>query len=194
MIKLKNSEQLEIMKIAGRITGEALYLAGEAVKEGVTTHQIDKIVRTHIEKCGAKPSFLGYGGFPGSACIYQLICRIPCRCRSRMLFEESAKIIGVKKAAFASHLGNAKVLAHQIILCIKQTQGISVFHRRYLKDLGEEVAEMRNAQVAGIGKQLQGDLLVPGRFQQVYGRLQPCVSGALVRGELEPYKAVKQLV
>ena len=35
MIKLKNNEQLEIMKIAGRITGEALYLAGEAVKEGV---------------------------------------------------------------------------------------------------------------------------------------------------------------
>ena len=51
MIKLKNNEQLEIMKIAGRITGEALYLAGEAVKEGVTTLQIDKIVRTHIEKC-----------------------------------------------------------------------------------------------------------------------------------------------
>jgi methionyl aminopeptidase len=69
MIKLKNNEQLEIMKIAGRITGEALYLAGEAVKEGVTTLQIDKIVRTHIEKCGAKPSFLGYGGFPASACV-----------------------------------------------------------------------------------------------------------------------------
>ena len=69
MIKLKNNEQLEIMKIAGRITGEALYLAGEAVKEGVTTLQLDTIVRTHIEKCGAKPSFLGYGGFPGSACV-----------------------------------------------------------------------------------------------------------------------------
>ena len=69
MIKLKNNEQLEIMKIAGRITGEALCLAGEAVKEGVTTLQLDTIVRTHIEKCGAKPSFLGYGGFPGSACV-----------------------------------------------------------------------------------------------------------------------------
>lgn len=57
------------MKEAGRITGEALCLAGEAVKEGVTTKHLDDIIRHHIEKSGAKPSFLGYGGFPGSACI-----------------------------------------------------------------------------------------------------------------------------
>lgn len=69
MIKLKNKDQIEIMKIAGRITGEALYLAGQAVKEGVSTFELDRIVREHIEKCGAKPSFLGYGGFPGSACV-----------------------------------------------------------------------------------------------------------------------------
>ncbi len=69
MIKLKNSEQLELMKKAGRITGEALYLAGEAVKEGVSTLMLDKIVRAHIESQGAKPSFLGYAGFPASACI-----------------------------------------------------------------------------------------------------------------------------
>ena len=57
------------MKIAGRITGEALLLAGEAVKEGVSTKHLDDIIRSYIEKCGAKPTFLGYGGFPGSACI-----------------------------------------------------------------------------------------------------------------------------
>ena len=44
-------------------------LAGEAVKPGVTTKQLDTIIRRHIESCGAKPSFLGYAGFPGSACI-----------------------------------------------------------------------------------------------------------------------------
>jgi methionyl aminopeptidase len=54
---------------AGRITGEALLLAREHVREGVSTAQIDKIIREYIERCGAKPSFLGYGGFPGSACI-----------------------------------------------------------------------------------------------------------------------------
>ncbi len=69
MITLKSAEQIEIMKHAGRITGEALALAGEAVREGVTTKHLDDIIRAYIEKQGAKPSFLGYGGFPGSACI-----------------------------------------------------------------------------------------------------------------------------
>ena len=69
MIFIKNPEQIKKMQRAGRITGEALALAGEAVREGVTTATLDHIVRSHIEKCGARPSFLGYGGFPGSACI-----------------------------------------------------------------------------------------------------------------------------
>lgn len=69
MISVKNSEQIKLMREAGRITGEALVLAGEAVKPGVTTKQLDTIIRRHIESCGAKPSFLGYAGFPGSACI-----------------------------------------------------------------------------------------------------------------------------
>lgn len=57
------------MKQAGRITGEALALAGESLRPGMTTKQLDTIIRHHIERCGAKPSFLGYGGFPASACI-----------------------------------------------------------------------------------------------------------------------------
>lgn len=69
MIQLKNSEQIAFMKQAGRITGEALMLAGEAVKPGITTKMLDDIIRNYIEKCGAKPSFLGYGGFPASACV-----------------------------------------------------------------------------------------------------------------------------
>lgn len=66
---IKNPEQIKKMRHAGRITGEALALAGEMVREGVTTKQIDAKIRHYIEKCGARPSFLGYGGFPGSACI-----------------------------------------------------------------------------------------------------------------------------
>ena len=57
------------MQIAGRITGEALLVAKEMIREGITTKEIDDKIRTYIKKCGAKPTFLGYGGFPGSACI-----------------------------------------------------------------------------------------------------------------------------
>lgn len=69
MIQLKNNTQIIAMRDAGRITGEALLYAGEHVKPGVTTGHLDHLVRTYIESHGAKPSFLGYGGFPGSACI-----------------------------------------------------------------------------------------------------------------------------
>ena len=69
MIQLKNSAQISAMMEAGRITGEALLLAREHVKEGVSTYELDKLIREHIERSGAKPSFLGYAGFPGSACI-----------------------------------------------------------------------------------------------------------------------------
>ena len=57
------------MKDACRISAEALRVAGEAVKPGISTFEIDTIVRSYIEKQGATPSFLGYGGFPASACI-----------------------------------------------------------------------------------------------------------------------------
>ena len=69
MIQLKNSTQISAMIEAGRITGEALLVAREHVREGVSTKELDTLIRRHIEKCGAKPSFLGYCGFPGSACI-----------------------------------------------------------------------------------------------------------------------------
>jgi methionyl aminopeptidase len=69
MIQLKNSAQISAMKEAGRITGEALLLAREHVKEGVSTFELDNLIREYIERSGAKPSFLGYAGFPGSACI-----------------------------------------------------------------------------------------------------------------------------
>ena len=69
MIIIKNSEGLRLMKTAGRITAEALLVAREAIRPGVSTKEVDTKIRHYIEKCGAKPSFLGYGGFPGSACI-----------------------------------------------------------------------------------------------------------------------------
>ena len=69
MIQLKNAAQIKDMREAGRITGEALLVAREHVREGVSTYELDRVIRQYIETCGAKPSFLGLYGFPGSACI-----------------------------------------------------------------------------------------------------------------------------
>ena len=69
MFIIKNSEQLALMRHAGRITAEALLVAKEEIRPGVSTKEVDAKIRRFIEKCGATPSFLGYGGFPASACI-----------------------------------------------------------------------------------------------------------------------------
>ena len=69
MVVIKSSRELQKMKDACRISANALVVAGKAVEPGVSTLEIDTIVRKFIEKEGATPSFLGYGGFPASACI-----------------------------------------------------------------------------------------------------------------------------
>ena len=69
MICIKNSRELAAMREACIISARALKLGGEAVEAGVTTAEIDRIIRKYIESQGAKPSFLGYGGFPAGACI-----------------------------------------------------------------------------------------------------------------------------
>ena len=69
MITIKNEHELQSMRKACRITANARALAGEMVKPGVSTREIDKAVYDYIVSQGAKPSFLNYNGFPASACI-----------------------------------------------------------------------------------------------------------------------------
>ncbi len=69
MITLKSGEEIIRMRDAGRIAAIAREIGGECVREGVTTAQIDREIKKCILSHGAKPSFLGYGGFPASACI-----------------------------------------------------------------------------------------------------------------------------
>ena len=69
MISLKSSHEIDLMRKAGKITAAARALAGEMVKPGVTTQEIDSAVEAFIRKEGAVPSFLHYNGYPASACI-----------------------------------------------------------------------------------------------------------------------------
>ena len=112
MIQLKNPDQIKIMKEAGRITGEALLVARDHVRPGISTSELDRLVREHIEKAGAKPSFLGYGGFPGSACISindEVIHGIP----SKKRFLEEGDVVKIDVGAFYKgfHGDSARTIA-----------------------------------------------------------------------------------
>ncbi len=68
MITIKTAQEIELMRKANVIVRDTLDLLRDNIKEGMTTKALDKIAYDYITKCGAKPSFLGYDGFPASIC------------------------------------------------------------------------------------------------------------------------------
>ena len=68
MIKLKSAEDIEGLKRCGALSKQALRLAGQLVRPGVSTLEIDRFVEDFIRMHGGVPGFKGYGGFPGSIC------------------------------------------------------------------------------------------------------------------------------
>ena len=100
------------MKEAGRITAQALLAAREQVRDGVSTYELDRVIRNTIEREGAKPSFLGYYGFPGSACISindEVIHGIPSK--SRILKEGDIVKIDVGAYYKGFHGDSARTIA-----------------------------------------------------------------------------------
>ena len=183
MIFIKNPEQIKKMQRAGRITGEALALAGEAVREGVTTAALDKIIRSYIEKCGARPSFLGYGGFPGSACISineEVIHGIP----SAKRYLQEGDIVKIDVGAYIEGfhgdsantfpVGKISDEAQRLIDATKESffQGVQAAQQEHARigDIGAAVdgyvsqrgyCVVRKYVGHGVGKELHEDPSVP---------------------------------
>lgn len=68
MIIIKSHEEIELMRISGKVTGYILAELNNVIKPGISTKDIDDFVESTIRKNGMIPTFLGYGGFPASAC------------------------------------------------------------------------------------------------------------------------------
>ena len=68
MITIKSKSQIQKLKDAGKIVAETHQLLKEAIREGISTYDLDQMAEQYIRKCNAIPSFKGYGGFKGSIC------------------------------------------------------------------------------------------------------------------------------
>ena len=68
MITIKSKSQIQKLKDAGKIVAETHQLLKEAIREGISTYDLDQMAEKYIRKCNAIPSFKGYGGFKGSIC------------------------------------------------------------------------------------------------------------------------------
>lgn len=68
-VNIKNQEQIEKMRVAGKILADLDEILREEIKPSVTTAYLDRIAEDFIRSRNAEPSFKGYGGFPGSICV-----------------------------------------------------------------------------------------------------------------------------
>lgn len=69
MIIIKSKHEIDLMREAGKVTGEILNSLGDFIKPGISTLDVDQYVEKIIRKHNMVPTFKGYGGFPGSACV-----------------------------------------------------------------------------------------------------------------------------
>lgn len=68
MISIKSPREIELLRVAGEITGSTHNYLKPFIKPGVTTKELDKLAEDYIKSRGATPSFKGYDGFPGTIC------------------------------------------------------------------------------------------------------------------------------
>ena len=154
MIPIKNPLQLAGMRDAGRITGEALLKARDAVKPGVSTYELDKIIHDYIIACKARPSFLNYSGFPASACISvndEVIHGIP---NKRIILKEG-DIVKIDVGAFIGgyHGDSANTfpvghVSEEALRLIEATK------RSF--ELGVEAASQPGARLGDVGAAIDG--------------------------------------
>lgn len=189
MIYIKSDDELELMKKAGKIAALAREAAAECIKPGVTTHSIDSTVKRVIQSYGATPSFLGYAGFPASACISvndELIHGIP---SGRVLKDgDIVKIdVGAKYKGFHGDcagtygVGSITLEAQKLIDVTKQSffEGmkkavignricdISAAVQEYVESFGYGV--IRDYVGHGIGKSLHESPEVPNYVSKIRG-------------------------
>ena len=181
MITIKSQSELSLMRQAGSIVRDALLLVEESIRPGITTRKIDSIVYEYITKCGAKPSFLGYEGYPASACVSvndEVVHGIP---SDRVIVEgdivsvdvgaqvggyhgDAARTFGV--GAITGQLSNLIQVCKQsffegVKYCIEGMRlgDISSAIQTYVEANGYSI--VRELTGHGIGKQLHEDPYIP---------------------------------
>ena len=76
-ITIKTPDEIEKMRVAGRLAAEVLQVVAPHVKAGVTTEELDRICHDHIVNVQkAIPANVGYKGFPATVCtsVNNVIC------------------------------------------------------------------------------------------------------------------------
>jgi methionyl aminopeptidase len=180
-IKLKASDEIEKMRVAGRITGAVLAELAKAAQAGISTAQLDALGEKLIRAQGADPVFLGYRGYKHATCIsinQEVVHGIPGE--RRIMDGDLVSIdVGVKKdgycgdSALTVPVGKVGGRAEKLLRTAKQALTAGIKQARagnHLGDIGaavQQTAEKQGFSVVrdlyghGIGRELHEDPLVP---------------------------------
>jgi len=178
--RVKSPETIAKMRRAGSIAAEILRLAGEAVRPGMTTDELDAYVhQLHLER-NVYPSPLNYNGFPKSVCTSanEVICHgIP---DSRVL--QDGDILNIDVTAYADgvhgdtnatfFVGDVDPVSRELVRVTEECMWLgieTVRPARPISDIGRAIEEHAKAHRYsvirafighGIGEEFHGDIQV----------------------------------
>ncbi len=168
MITIKTPAEIDLMRKANQIVRDTLNLIGDSIKEGMTTKQLDRLAYDYIVKCGAKPSFLGYNGFPASICTSvneQVVHGIP----SEKVIIKDGDIVSVDcgsiykgyngDAARTYLIGNVGEDARKLVEITQQSffEGVKILREGVrLGDLGHAIQSFAESHGYGVVRALVG--------------------------------------
>ena len=172
MIVIKSKEEIELLRVPCRVTGELLNKLAGFIKPGISTWEIDNFCAEFIKQHGMTPTFKGYGGFPGNVCVSlneEIVHGIPDR--ERILQEGDIVSIDVgatykgytSDAARTYPVGNISDEAQHLIDAVQakaEKEGFSVIRDFVGHGVGRELHE--DPQIPNYGKAGRGPRLVEG--------------------------------
>ena len=168
MIIIKSSDEIEKIKEAGKIVSEALSLAGDIIRPGMTTLELNIAIEKVIVSHKAKPSFKNYNGFPAASCISPnsvVVHGIP----SKDIILKDGDIVSVDVGAFINGyhadaartygVGNISAEAKQLIdvtkECFERGAAAAVPGNR-VGDIGYAVQSLAEEYGYGVVRELVG--------------------------------------
>lgn len=173
--------ELQKMHRACRIVVDALDALAHAAVPGVTTRELDRIAREHIEKAGARSAFLGYRGYPATLCISvndEVVHGIPGKrrlsegdvvsldlgCVVDGFFGDSARTVGVGRISDSAHRlikVTEEALHEGIAMCRAGNRVGDIGHAVQSHAEGHGYSVVREFVGHGIGTSLHEDPQVP---------------------------------
>ena len=190
MINLKTKKQIELMRVAGKITIDAIMEASKYIKPGVSTYELDQIAENYIRSQGAIPSCKGYEGYPATICasVNEVIVHgIP----SKNVILKEGDIISIDCCAFIHGfhgdatrtfaVGKISAEKQKLIDVTKQAffEGINAIKvGGHIGDISEAIQKyveangfsvIREMVGHGIGKEMHEDPQVPNYGHKNFG-------------------------